>query len=527
MRTVRLVAAAGATVLMMAVLSAAGASALPATGSDWTQPRFDAGHAGYNPLETQIKAKYVGLLHRVFFFEGNFVAPPIEIAGLLDVPYRGRLDALDPNTGDVVWSRRFKEGLSAGVAGMGTSVYVPTSSALYELDADTGKLLSSWPDMPSTGAPVVTDDAVYVHTTTQLVAIDRQTHEDLWTHPTTVEATPSVAGGLVFERKDGSHLVALSATTGNRVWGPVSFGGDPAVSDGMVFGIWPAQLTALDAATGTLLWSAPAGGRGVPAVANGSVYVTRGVPSAVESFDEATGSPQWSSQLPGKQQYDETDITVVNDVVFASCTRGVQVLNTNGKPLRLLYSGAYWNEVSGAATVVNGHVYFFATGKRFPFAAYAIWRRCELPASSGTQVLHDERAGAADPVPHGPADGQPAVGRRAGRAPTVLDRALAVRLRDVDAVCVRLAVEVLVSLHVEARPHLFDVEHGAATASAEVAVGRRDLVAAVDRHQLRRGAGGRHPQGDADEHRRRDQSRHERCPRSSHHRALLRRLRAA
>jgi hypothetical protein len=97
-----------------------------AGGDEWSQSRFDASHAGFNPSETQITKGTVGSLRFLWGYVGNFVATPIEIAGLVDISYEGRVAAVDPSTGSAVWQRSFNEGLAAGVAGMGTSIYVPT-----------------------------------------------------------------------------------------------------------------------------------------------------------------------------------------------------------------------------------------------------------------------------------------------------------------------------------------------------------------------------------------------------------------
>jgi len=83
----------------------------PSTPIDWSQERFDATHAGYNPFETKIRKRTVGDLRFLFGLQGNFIAPPLEVAGLVDVPFEGRIDAIQPS-GAPVWTRSFKGGLA-------------------------------------------------------------------------------------------------------------------------------------------------------------------------------------------------------------------------------------------------------------------------------------------------------------------------------------------------------------------------------------------------------------------------------
>jgi outer membrane protein assembly factor BamB len=342
----------------------------PRSTVDWGQDRFDATHSGYNPYETVIRKKTIAALHFAFGLQGNFIASPLEVAGLIDVPFEGRLEAIQPS-GAAVWTRSFKGGLTGSPAGAEGSVYVPTPTTLYELNAVTGDILFRWKDTPSDGELVLTDDTVYVHTGTQLQALDRQTHELRWSHAVSVDAVPAVAGGLVYEPATAAQLVALDAATGSVRWGPVASAGNPAVADGMVFTAAGGRLTALDAATGAPRWQVQAPVEpGIPAVANGSIYAAVSDGSGLvstEAFDESTGTIKWATHLPSGGG---TNITVVRNLVFASCGKGVDVLDTDGNELRDLTTYRPWNGVPAPATVVNGHVYFYAAGKRYVFAAY-------------------------------------------------------------------------------------------------------------------------------------------------------------
>jgi outer membrane protein assembly factor BamB len=87
-----------------------------------------------------------------------------------------------------------------------------------------------------------------------------------------------VASGAVYVGSGDNNVYALDASTGSLLWsyatgGPVS--SSPALVNGVVYvGAESSDVYALNASTGSLLWSYPADIVGSsPAVANGVVYV--------------------------------------------------------------------------------------------------------------------------------------------------------------------------------------------------------------------------------------------------------------
>ena len=89
----------------------------------------------------------------------------------------------------------------------------------------------------------------------------------------------SVANGVVYVGSGDNNIYALNASTGTVVWSYTT-GGDvassPAVADDMVFaGSYDGKVYALNASNGALWWSYLTGDMVVssPAVANGVVYV--------------------------------------------------------------------------------------------------------------------------------------------------------------------------------------------------------------------------------------------------------------
>ena len=88
-------------------------------------------------------------------------------------------------------------------------------------------------------------------------------------------------------------LTALDATTGSQLWSTPSDGGpllSPAAAYGRVYAIAPAAgtLAAYDLTDGQRLWSVPSDATGPPSVANGVVYATG--PTGLHAYDASTGA---------------------------------------------------------------------------------------------------------------------------------------------------------------------------------------------------------------------------------------------
>lgn len=120
-------------------------------------------------------------------------------------------------------------------------------------------------------SPVVVEGAAYLSTSgrgqEKIVALDADTGGLLWEHPTAspIDASLSVAGGLVFATIRDGRVLALNTSDGSIHWefdaGVILFA-SPTVYRGTVYvGTWDKELHALDAVTGRLLWSRKVGGK--------------------------------------------------------------------------------------------------------------------------------------------------------------------------------------------------------------------------------------------------------------------------
>ena len=154
--------------------------------------------------------------------------------------------------------------------------------------------------------------------------------------------------------------MALNATTGATVWGPIAFPGavNAAYDRGQVFvvsgGPQSQVISALDAATGNPGWSATVPGDWFPeppVAADGIVYTTNG--GFVTAFDETNGDILWQGGVGGTSGI----VAVTVDGLYgASPCTAVDLLPVVGSQVWVNNSGC---SGGGGATpvVANGLVY--------------------------------------------------------------------------------------------------------------------------------------------------------------------------
>ena len=138
-----------------------------------------------------------------------------------------------------------------------------------------------------------------------------------------------IVGGRVFVTVavagNNSQLVALNASTGATLWGPIALSGlvNVAYDAGRLFVVSGSTTTqiiaALDPATGNSQWSATVPGGWFtepPVAADGTVYAINA--GLVTAFDESSGTTLWSASVGGTDGI----VAVTPDGVYgsSSCT---------------------------------------------------------------------------------------------------------------------------------------------------------------------------------------------------------------
>lgn len=246
----------------------------------------------------------------------------------------GRLYAIDPASGEVLWEQRLGATGSGSPTVFGGLVYVISGDDLaWALDTDTGRIewqLSSTPDVNNLqvpSAPAITDKfVIFGFGSGEVQAAFRKGGLRFWdagvqgrrvgralSSVGDISGDPVVVGNTVYVGNHSGRLVALDLDTGVRKW---------TVEEGALSPVWPAggslflvneqnQLIRLDAATGDAIWAKrlpdfikPKPKRQVrryghygPVIAGGTLWVASS-DGTLNGFDPTSGELLRSVDLP-------------------------------------------------------------------------------------------------------------------------------------------------------------------------------------------------------------------------------------
>jgi outer membrane protein assembly factor BamB len=208
----------------------------------------------------------------------------------------------------------------------------------------------------------------------RLDAFDATTGVGKWTYPIGSGnyagiPSPAVANGVVYDVAGDGTVYAIDATSGSKLWShSLEAGSSPVVANGVVY-VVNGALNAFNATTGVLLWSsgsphpyAPLDG--TPAVANGVVYVVDeggGPPWGLDAFDATTGRGLWSKFGTGPIFAPSNSPAVANGIVYVASDHVVAFDATTGTTL---WSAATGSNNGGASTspAIANHVVYDSGG---------------------------------------------------------------------------------------------------------------------------------------------------------------------
>ena len=198
----------------------------------------------------------------------------------------------------IVWGLTYADGV----------VYANSGNTLQAFHSASGHLWTQPMDNYSWGDPVVSNGIVYSGSWDgKLYAINTNgTPAWISTEFNYFATEPAVDNGVVYATTSAAQLVALDAATGAVIWATEpnsgsNFGSPVAVGNGMVFASAGGPVRAFDAATGAQVWSGKAGGDGSCTYWNGRVYIADGYgigPGHLKALDASTGALLWVSQSP-------------------------------------------------------------------------------------------------------------------------------------------------------------------------------------------------------------------------------------
>jgi outer membrane protein assembly factor BamB len=307
--------------------------------SSWPTYRFDAKRTGYSP-ESRLRPPFARAWTAA---AGSLVEfPPVLSEGRLFVAtHEGRLLALDARNGRPAWTRNLGRCTASSPAVAGGVLYVALMYA------------------PPCGVSDSRDGGF-------VLALRARDGRVLWRFRSGVtESSPLVVGGILYFGSWGGRLSALDAATGRLVWS-YQTGDDikasAAYADGTIYvGSYDGRLYALDARTGRRRWVAGVRPRlaaegnfyATPAVAYGRVFVgaTDGL---VYAFGARSGRLLWATATRG-YVYSSAALWK-SSVIVGSYDGRLYALDAGTGRVRWTYAAGA--PISGAPTVVAGLIYF-------------------------------------------------------------------------------------------------------------------------------------------------------------------------
>lgn len=252
-------------------------------------------------------------------YDKQFVnlVPVIDGEQMFIADRKGRVVALNAETGKENWQVKTETAISAGPGAGSDLVLVGTSDAeVLALSSDDGSLL--WRTGVSSevlSIPQVDIDKVIIQSSDgNITALAVDNGEQLWVHDRSVPvltlrgtSTPAVESGLVVAGFANGKLVGLSAEKGFPVWEVsiaipqgrseidrlVDIDGDPVIVGGVVYvATYQGRIAVIEAQTGNTGWQRDMSSHVGLGVDFSQVYVTDDE-SNVWALSRSTGASEW------------------------------------------------------------------------------------------------------------------------------------------------------------------------------------------------------------------------------------------
>lgn len=357
-------------------LLAAGALAVPApvgavVGPQWTHPGYGPGDTYYNPAESVVNATTINAVRRrwtVALPEARErcarAAEPVVADGRVFVPQETGISAFRAGTGQPSWRFTWSApedestphlAVAGGlliVANHGCQSQSDPDGTVRALSVGSGRLVWS----VRLAAPVdslIVDRGIAVVSgesmsdspaVTGLAVADGARRWQVAGHSST---GVSAGGRVLVSRVGTAGTAALSVTTGAAVWARnVAWAGQAAAPAGDRFYASDSRnaMVCVDAATGSVLWTAAR--RGSPLVAADDRRVYRSMAAGIEALDAYTGARRWSVSLPGHAGQPVR----AGGLLYATVD--------GGKPLGILHAATGRRASAGTqiGAVAGGHV---------------------------------------------------------------------------------------------------------------------------------------------------------------------------
>lgn len=249
----------------------------------------------------------------------NNLQPALDGLTLYAADAKGRVVAMDRDTGKTNWQVKLKEPLSGAVGVGGGRVMLGTlNGRVITLDENDGSEL--WRAQVSSevlAPPQTNGDIVVVQSQDdKLVALDIGTGEQRWIYESSLpvltvrgHSTPVVSLHRVYAGLASGRVVALDAENGIPLWEQrvaqpqgrselermVDIDGRLLLDDQTLYAAtYQGNLVAIDAESGNIRWQRPTSSHAGPGAGFGSVYLSK-ADGSVEAYDQNRATPLWTN----------------------------------------------------------------------------------------------------------------------------------------------------------------------------------------------------------------------------------------
>ena len=313
--------------------------------ADWAQPGGNASKSmGHVALGGSLGRAWMASIGRGSEPRARLASGPVVAAGrVYTIDTQAVVRAFDATTGAQVWTTQVGDpsarrggismwnGESTGAHGLlfggGVSfdngrIYATNGIGDVEaIDANTGALV--WrvrPAGPLRGAPTIANDNVYVTTQdNQIYALDQSNGKVRWNAAGTFEvsgvfgaAAPASAQGTVVAGFSSGELTAYRYENGRGLWQDAlsrtsistavasisDIDAEPVIHEGRVYAIGQGgRMVALELNTGQRVWEINVAGISTPWVAGEWIFVVTDQ-SQLLALARSTGKVKWMTQLP-------------------------------------------------------------------------------------------------------------------------------------------------------------------------------------------------------------------------------------
>lgn len=289
---------------------------------------------------------------------------------------RGEVYALQAKSGKKLWATKLSSSIYAEAVVNGTSVYVADrKGTLYALEKATGKIEWQVDTMAEISArPLIANGTIYVTTVLkQLYAVDKLGRGLKWRTSKfghlpkmTIKgsSSPVIYNGRIYVGYSDGTFICYGAADGSVVWAKqlsdknarfTDISGTPLIVNDVIYiSSMDGQAFALDPKDGVVIWSTDRGGPNDVAYEDGRLFISGG--GMVSALDAASGALIWEQKLEAQI---ETSPPAVKDGVVVVVSTNDKIFALDAKTGEIKLNRYLGRGTFGRPVIVGKTLYIF------------------------------------------------------------------------------------------------------------------------------------------------------------------------